>query len=204
MRKLLVAGFAALAPAVASADCFWSHVDHVPSYSASGAWNPNVYRGIADTFAAVDVAGALWEGADSRIGRTMWQSFDAAILSGVAVQAGKRIFTRARPSEGNDPCLWFQGGSHYSFPGGEAAFSASLVTPFVLEYANEEPATYALLLLPLYVGTARMKNHAHWPTDIVAGWAIGAGTAWYDHSRETPIFVSILPRSITVGLRKSF
>ncbi len=204
MRKLLAAGFAALVPTVASADCFWSHVDHVPSYNASGMWNPKVYRGITDTFAAIDVAGALWEGADTRIGRTMWQSADTMAVSAVATQAGKFVFTRARPSQGNDPCLWFQGGSHYSFPSGEAAFSAALVTPFVLEYASRKPATYALLLLPLYVGTARMKNHAHWPTDIVAGWAIGAATAWYDHSRKTPIFVSILPRSITVGFRQSF
>src|SRR5690348_3389886 len=121
LRKFF-AGFAALLPAAASADCFWSHIDHVPSFSESGAWNPSVYRGITDTAAVLDVAGALWEGADSRIGRTMWQSADAMAISSVAVQAGKYAFTRARPEQGNDPCLWFQGGGHYSFPGGEAAF----------------------------------------------------------------------------------
>ena len=35
-------------------------------------------------------------------------------------------------------------------------------------------ATYALLaLLPLYVGAGRIKNQAHWQTDVLAGWAIG-------------------------------
>ena len=204
MWKSAVAALTALLPAAASAGCFWSHVDHVPSFSNSGAWNPNVYRGITDTAAVLDVAGALWEGSDSRLGRTMWQSADAMAISSVAAEAGKHIFTRARPSEGDDPCLWFQGGSHYSFPGGEAAFSASLVTPFVLEYGHDTPAAYALLLLPAYVGAARTKNHAHWPTDVVAGWAIGGGIAWWDHRRETPFFVSILPRGITVGLHKDF
>jgi len=202
--RICIAVLASLFPAVSSAACFWSHVDHVPSYSESGAWNPNVYRGITDSAAVLDVVGALWEGADSRIGRTMWQSADAMALSGVATQAGKFLFTRARPSEGNDPCLWFQGGSHYSFPSGEAAFSAAIVTPFVLEYGHDEPATYALLLLPAYVGAARMKNHAHWPSDIVAGWAIGSGVAWWDHDRKTPFFVSILPRGVTVGLHEQF
>jgi undecaprenyl-diphosphatase len=201
-----VAAFIALAllPAAASAGCIWSRLDHLPSYSRSGAWSSNVYRGIADTAAALDVAGAVWDGADSRIGRTLWQSVDAMALSTAALQVGKFFFTRARPTEGNDPCRWFQGGAHYSFPSGEAAFSAALVMPFVLEYGREQPVTYALLLLPAYVGVGRLKNHAHWPTDILAGWAVGAGVAWWDHNRETPFFVSILPRGFMVGLRREF
>ena len=48
--------------------------------------------------------------------------------------------------------------------------AAALVTPYVLEYGRDYPATYALLLLPLYVGAGRIKNQAHWQTDVVAGW----------------------------------
>jgi undecaprenyl-diphosphatase len=204
MWKAAAVAIFAFLPLASVADCLWSRIDHVPSYSASGPWNAKVYRGITDGAAVLDAGGAIWEGADSRIGRTMWQSLDAMAASSLAVQAGKSIFTRARPTQGGDPCLWFQGGSHYSFPGGEAAFSASLVTPFVLEYARDKPATYALLLLPAYVGVARMKNHAHWPSDVVAGWAIGSGIAWWDHGRETPFSVSILPRGLTIGFRTQF
>ncbi|HSN22049.1 MAG TPA: phosphatase PAP2 family protein, partial [Usitatibacter sp.] len=157
-----------------------------------------------NTAAVLDVAGALYEGADSRLGRTMWQSVDGALLGGLGAEAGKRIFTRVRPRDANDPCLWSEGGSNRSFPSSEAAVSAGLVMPYVLEYGRERPAAYALLLIPAYVGVARVKNHAHWPTDVVAGWAIGAAAAWYDHRRETPLFVSILPRSVTIGFRKSF
>ena len=74
-----------------------------------------------------------------------------------------------RPSHADNPCLWFQGGSNYSFPSGEASVAAALVTPYVLEYGREYPATYALLLLPLYVGAGRIKNQAHWQTDVAGG-----------------------------------
>ena len=203
--RIAVASLALAAlPVPARADCFWSHVDHLPSFSESGAWNPRVYRGVVDAIGLAEIGGALWEGADSRIGRTMWQSIDAAVIGDVAAQAGKHIFTRARPTEGDDPCRWFQGDSHYSFPSEEAAVSAGLVMPYVLEYGPEKPATYALLLLPAYVGAARVKNHHHWPSDVVGGWALGAVSGWYDHRRTTPLFVSLLPHEITIGFRKRF
>jgi membrane-associated phospholipid phosphatase len=203
MWKILWAVGAAVLPGIAWAGCFWSHVDHLPSASESGAWKPGVYRGLVDAAAAVEIGGALWEGADSRIGRTMWESIDAALIADAAAQGGKRIFGRARPTQGDDPCLWFKGGSR-SFPSEEAAVSAGLVMPYVLEYGPERPAAYALLLLPAYVGEARMKNHAHWPSDIAAGWLLGGISAWYDGRRDTPLVVSILPRAVTVGLRKEF
>ena len=61
-----------------------------------------------------------------------------------------------------------QGGSNDSFPSRESAGAAALVTPYVLQYGRDYPATYALLLLPLYVGVGRIKNQAHWQTDVLA------------------------------------
>jgi undecaprenyl-diphosphatase len=98
----------------------------------------------------------------------------------------------------------FQGGSNYSFPSGEAATAAGLVTPYVLEYGSEHPAAYSLLLLPLYVGVGRIKNHAHWQTDVLAGWAVGGLSGWYAHSRDVPILVEILPHGAAVGWHKQF
>jgi len=48
--------------------------------------------------------------------------------------------------------------------------TASVVTPFVLEYAQDHPGVYALELIPLYDAVARMKVHGHWQTDVLAGW----------------------------------
>jgi hypothetical protein len=38
----------------------------------------------------------------------------------------------------------------------------------VFEYGSDSPASYALLLVPLYVGVGRVKNQAHWQTDVIA------------------------------------
>ena len=137
------------------------------SYDASGVWNPNVYRGLVGALTAAEIGGAVWEGSETRFGKTMWQGIDSEIIAGVSATAGKYIFTRARPTQGDNPCLWFQGGSHYSFPSAEASVAAALVTPYILEYGSEYPATYALALLPLYVGVGRIKNQAHWQTDVL-------------------------------------
>lgn len=184
--------------------CGWSHIDHEVGYDASGMWNPSVYRGAVGGLTIAEVGGALWEGSESRFGKTMWQGIDSEIIGDVSAQAGKYIFTRVRPSTENNPCLWFQGGHNYSFPSGEAAVAAALVTPYVLEYANDHPASYALLLIPAYVGAARVKNQAHWQTDVIGGWAIGGLSGWYAHSRDTPILIEILPHGFAVGLKVKF
>ena len=194
-----------LSPAAALAQgCGWSHVDHEVGFSDSGMWNPNVYRGIVGALTIAQVGGALWEGSESRFGKTMWQGIDSEIIGDVAAEAGKYVFTRARPDQGNNPCLWFQGSSHKSFPSGEASVAAALVTPYVIEYAGDNPLAYALLALPLYVGVGRIKNQAHWQTDVLAGWAVGGLSGWYAHSRETPILIEILPHGFQVGLKASF
>lgn len=194
----------ALAPGSSGASCAWARIDHQWSYNTSGPWNSNVYRGLAGTVFVADVAGAVWEGADSRLGRTLWQGVDSTLVSAAAGEIGKRVFTRARPGSGADPCMWFQGDSNYSFPSGEASVAAGLVTPFILEYGRENPSAYALALLPLYVGAGRLRNHSHWPSDVLAGWAIGGVSGWYAHERDSPFTLMLLPRGAAVGIRKRF
>ena len=185
-------------------NCGLSRIDHTVSYDASGIWNPDVYRGIVGALTVAQVGGAVWEGSESRFGKTMWQGIDSEIIGGVTATAGKYIFTRTRPSTTDNPCLWFQHGSNYSFPSGEAAVSAALVTPYVIEYAHDYRATYALLLLPLYVGAGRIKNQAHWQTDVLAGWAVGGLSGWFAHSRETPFMIQLLPHGFQVGYKTQF
>jgi undecaprenyl-diphosphatase len=74
----------------------------------------------------------------------------------------------------------------------------------VLEYASDYPATYGLLILPLYIGVARVKAQAHWQSDVLVGWAVGGLGGWYAHSRETPLLVEILPHGAVVGLKTHF
>ena len=205
-RLAMLAAFAALVlPLAATAqNCGWSRVDHRVNYDASGIWSPNVYRSVVGALTIAEVGGAVWEGAETRFGKTLWQGMDSQIIATVAATAGKSIFTRVRPADADNPCLWFQGGSNYSFPSGEASVAAALVTPYVLEYGRDYPATYALLLLPLYVGAGRIKNQAHWQTDVVAGWVVGGLSGWYAHSRDVPILIEILPHGFQIGYSKQF
>jgi undecaprenyl-diphosphatase len=200
---VVVVAFALPSPAAAQ-NCGWSHIDHLVSLDNSGVWNPDVSRGITAALTIAQVGGAIWEGSETRFGKTMWQGIDSELIGAGAAQVGKYIFTRVRPDQQDNPCLWFQGGHHYSFPSGEASVSAALVTPYVLEYASDNPAVYALLLLPLYTGIGRVKNQAHWQTDVLAGWAVGGLSGWYAHSRDVPILIEILPHGFQIGLRKTF
>ena len=193
-----------LAQSAAAQNCGWSRIDHRVSYDASGIWNTSTYRGVVKTAKYAQIGGALWEGSESRFGKTMWQSMDSIIISEVTTTVAKPIFNRVRPNTENNPCLWFQGGPNDSFPSKEAANAAALVTPYVLEYGGDYPATYALLLLPIYVGVGRIKNQAHWQTDVIAGWTIGALAGWYAHSRDVPILIEILPRGFAIGLKAQF
>ena len=182
----------------------WSVIDHQVQKDESGIWNPKVYRGLTGALSVAGLGGALWEGSESRLGKTLWQTMDSEILAAGSTTVMKYVFTRKRPSETSDPNEWFAHGSNDSFPSTEAAFSASLVTPFVLEYAGEHPTAYGLLVLPLYVGIGRVKNQAHWQSDVLAGWAIGGLSGWYAHRRETPILVQVFPHGVFVGLKTHF
>jgi PAP2 superfamily len=202
-RIVLTFIFILLAPSALAQNCGWSKIDHMWNLDESGVWNPSSYRNLMNGLTIAEVVGALWEGSDSRLGLTMWQGIDSQIIGNVGAEVGKRIFRRERPAESNNPCNWFSD-SHHSFPSTEATSAAALVTPYILEYGEDHPMVYGLLALPLYVGVGRLKAQAHWQTDVLAGWALGAAAGVYAHNREIPILVSILPHGITVGIRKQF
>jgi undecaprenyl-diphosphatase len=179
-------------------------VDHLVDYQNSGIWKRSNQTALLDALIGGEIAGALWEGGETRLGKTFWQSIDSSAIGAVSSEALKHIFTRSRPDQSSDPNLWFQGSHHYSFPSGEVTAVTSIVTPFVLEYAHDYPAVYALELLPLYDGIARVKIHAHWQSDALAGFALGTGAAYFAHTRDSPIILSALPHGFVIGLRSKF
>ena len=46
-----------------------------------------------------------------------------------------------------------------------------MVTPFILQYAHDEPWIAALAILPVYEMVARVKAREHWQTDVIVGSA---------------------------------
>ena len=179
-------------------------IDHRWNNDERGIYSRDVQNVVVYSSVSAAVLGAVWLGGETRLGKTYWQSVDSTAIGVASAEALKNIFTRARPSQGNDPNAWFQGGSHYSFPSGEVTTVAAVITPFVFEYHEDYPAIYALELLPLYDSIARLKSQAHWQTDVLAGWGLGTLTGWYAHSRDNPLILSVLPHGFMVGIKKSF
>jgi len=177
-------------------------LDHVVTYDDSGIWARKYQNGLLDVLIAGEVAGALWEGGETRFGRTLWQSIDASAFAGVASEVLKYSFSRARPSQTSNPNEWFQGGGDQSFPSGEVTFVSAIVSPLMFEYGREHPSAYLLEALPVYDAIARVKVHGHWQSDVLAGFALGTGTAYLVHRRQgTPIILSVMPHGIYVGIR---
>jgi PAP2 superfamily len=176
-------------------------IDHRLAYDDSGIWARSNQNALINSMMAFVGVGALWEGSDDRLGKTFWQSVDAGVFSGVAATALKYVFSRERPSQTSDPNRWFTGRGQ-SFPSGEVTTTSSLVTPFVLEYGRDHPAVYALELLPIYDGLARMKTRGHWQTDVLAGFALGTAAGYFLHRPGMPVILSVLPHGFEIGIRK--
>jgi hypothetical protein len=179
-------------------------IDHRWAYDDNGIWRRANQQILLDSLIGGELLCGLWEGGQSRFGNTCWRAIDSSLIAGASAQVLKYVFTRARPIQGNDPNAWFQGGSHYSFPSGEVAAVSSIVTPFVLEYRDQQPGVWALEALPLYDALARMKVQAHWQTDVLAGLAIGSAAGWYAHQRDHPLVLGVMPHGIVIGLRRQF
>ncbi len=180
-------------------------IDHrVGAGDDTGIWQRRNQFLLQDA-AIVGVLGlALWEGDGTRLGHTSWQAADSMLIGAATSTVLKVVFSRTRPSETDNPGRWFQGARNRSFPSGEVMLVTTAVTPFVLEYAEEHPAVWALELLPVYDAIARVRSRAHWQTDVLASLAIGTGISVYAHQRKTSLTVGVLPGGFTVGWKTRF
>jgi hypothetical protein len=179
-------------------------IDHELALDQSGIWARKYQTGLEIGTIALELGGALYLGNDTELGHTFWQTVDASAISGVAALALKKAVGRARPTQGNDPNLWFRGSCCESFPSGEVTLQASFVTPFIVNYAKDHPWVWAMELLPIYDGLARLKSQAHWQSDVLAGWVLGTGIAYWSTTWKTPLSVQILPRGVSVGISTRF
>ena len=203
-RGLLLAGLL-----LAAAPCCRAGIDHMVPYDDSGIWKRSNQEIVEYGLIAAEIGGALWEGGESRLGKTFWRSIDSSVAAGLTAQVMKVAFSRVRPRDSGpypgDPNLWFKGHGNESFPSGEVTAVSSIITPFVLEYGHDHPGVYALELLPVYDAIARVKVQAHWQTDVLAGFVLGTGTAWLIHSSpNSPFILKIMPHGIYVGIGKNF
>jgi membrane-associated phospholipid phosphatase len=179
-------------------------IDHELGYDKDGLYSQNFQTGLEASVIAAEVAGALWLGNDDPLGHTFWQTIDSSSIAGISSTVLKYAFSRARPYQGDNSNLWFQGSCCKSFPSGEVTLQASFVTPFIVNYSSQHPWVWALEILPVWDAYARLKSQAHWQTDVIAGWALGTGVGYWSTTRGTPLSVQILPGGLSVGFSKRF
>ncbi len=172
-------------------------------YDNAGIWYRPAQIGVLNGMIAGEIIGGLWEGGDTKLGKTFWQSIDASAANGVSMLLLKESFRRERPLATDNPDLFFQGtnGWSSSFPSSDVSAIASMVSPFIFEYHDEHPSVYFLEALPAWDAMARMKTWGHWPSDVLAGWAIGTAWAYWAYKRPTPLLLSFFPDGVSVGLR---
>ena len=97
-------------------------------------------------------------------------AYSAAITSGFKI-----LFGRYRPEADEGAYRFVPFSSNRSLPSGHTSAAFAIVTPWVLYYPNG--ATYGLFALSVGTAVARIALDKHWPTDVLAGAAIGFLTA---------------------------
>lgn len=101
--------------------------------------------------------------------------FLAIVLSGrLLVEIQKIEFARQRP----DISVRLAHATSLSFPSAHAAYSMITWLAFALLLApppRRTAAVAAAVAVAVTVGLTRLVLHVHWPSDVIGGWAFGAG-----------------------------
>jgi hypothetical protein len=97
-------------------------IDSRLNYDNQGIWKRSNQKTLQALVIGGEIAGALWEGSDTRLGKTFWQSIDASLVSGAGYLVLNNTLRRERPGQTDNPNQWFKSGGH-SFPSGEVTAS---------------------------------------------------------------------------------
>ncbi|MBO6576061.1 MAG: phosphatase PAP2 family protein [Rhodothermales bacterium] len=125
-----------------------------------------------------------------------------------AVVALKRLVRRPRPVAVHDWVIRrpaFPGGRDldtWSWPSGHATLAAAVVGTLAFRH-QRAAVTVPAVIWAGAVGGSRIWLGVHYPSDVLSGWALGAGMAWVVHQMrkndeagslsEQPVFRFTIP-----------
>lgn len=105
------------------------------------------------------------------------------IVSSIVTQGMKQIIQRDRPFVTYPFIVKRDLGGSYSFPSGHTSAAFCTATSLSLIF----PKWYVIVPSYLYaatVGYSRMYQGVHYPSDVLAGAVVGAGSAWLSYKVE--------------------
>ena len=105
------------------------------------------------------------------------------VVSSIVTQSMKRIIQRDRPFVTYPFIVKRDVGGSYSFPSGHTSAAFCTATSLSLIF----PKWYVIVPSYLYaatVGYSRMYQGVHYPSDVIAGAVVGAGSAWLSYKVE--------------------
>lgn len=154
--------------------------------SAAGSFASAVYVARAVGAAALRVARDRERGVivgcrlDDRWAETLFRFLLATLAAGAAVWLLKTWLHFPRPWELLGPQAGLNAlpaDADASFPSGHAAFAAVVVGTLWSRFGGRT-ARAVLLLYLASVGLSRVVLGAHFPADVIAGYAVGLGSVW--------------------------
>ncbi|MBI5170625.1 MAG: phosphatase PAP2 family protein [Candidatus Eisenbacteria bacterium] len=158
---------------------------------------------IAPALLAVDGAARLT--GHARLAAATERVAFACASAGVVTTAIKLSAGRFRPHESSDPGRFEPFSGHDSFPSGHTTMAFSLAA--AIDAETRTPWVPAVLY-PAATLTAwsRVRDHVHWPSDVVAGAAIGGWVSyranqWAQRRRPDGLWAVVLPQRDGASVR---
>ena len=148
-----------------------------------GAGGISLFSGISvlgEELFIVMFIGILYWGYDKQIGRRLCENVLAVCVWGPMI---KNVFLRRRPYLDHESIKNYRSvdqsadltniqAQGFSFPSMHSANAVALFSGFAM-FVRKNWARMMAIIIPLLVGISRVVVGVHYPTDVLAGWALG-------------------------------
>jgi membrane-associated phospholipid phosphatase len=148
---------------------------------------------------------------DRRLTTMGREAIEASLFAGVIANVVKPAFGRERPLLSNNEAVFKPGTSNYSFPSGHATEAFAVASVVAIRSSGWVVPTLAYTCASL-VAFDRVNDRAHFPSDVLAGAALGVAVGRFiahrhDRLEETGtprLTLSLEPIPHGLGLRARF